>query len=434
MAFSSLRPLTSRNFALVWSSALISNVGTWMQTVALGTLITLEAHNALWTALVMAAGFLPMGLLAPIGGVLADRLDRRRWLIVTTVAEAMVAVLLAGLVATNHHSPLLLVALSFLGGSAGALGFPSYQAMMPDLVAREDLLAAVSLSSAQWNMGRVLGPAIAGVVLVLWSPSAAFAINAVSFLAVVIALCFVRLDPRPRAPISDGVAARLMAGFAAARRQAACRSAIIVIGVVAFFGSPFIGLIASVAIDGLHRRTGGPAVLTTAQGIGAVIGALALSPLARLVGQRKVVVVALGAFCAALVLYGASPSLPRAAAAIALVGASYICVRAGLNTVIQMRAPEAERGRILSIYMAVLGVIYPAGLIVEGAVAQWIGIRLVTIISGAALALVLAVMALLRPGVLRSLGPVDPSDHRDVEVAEVAEIDLGGALSAEERS
>ena len=434
MAFSSLRPLTSRNFALVWSSALISNVGTWMQTVALGTLITLEAHNALWTALVMAAGFLPMGLLAPIGGVLADRLDRRRWLIVTTVAEAMVALLLAGLVATNHHSPLLLVALSFLGGSAGALGFPSYQAMMPDLVAREDLLAAVSLSSAQWNMGRVLGPAIAGVVLVLWSPSAAFAINAVSFLAVVIALCFVRLEPRPRVPSSDGVAARLMAGFAAARRQAACRSAIIVIGVVAFFGSPFIGLIASVAIDGLHRRTGGPAVLTTAQGIGAVLGALALAPLARLVGQRKVVVVALGAFCVALVLYGASPSLPMAAAAIALVGASYICVLAGLNTVIQMRAPEAERGRILSIYMAVLGVIYPIGLIVEGAVAQWIGIRLVTIISGAALALVLAAMALLRPGILRSLGPVDPSDHRDVEVAEVAEIDLGGALSAEERS
>ena len=434
MAFSSLKPLTSRNFALVWSSALISNVGTWMQTVALGTLITLEAHNALWTALVMAAGFLPMGLLAPIGGVLADRLDRRRWLIVTTVAEALVALLLAGLVATHHQSPLMLVALSFLGGSAGALGFPSYQAMLPDLVERDDLLAAVSLSSAQWNMGRVLGPAIAGIVLVLWSPAAAFAINAASFSAVVIALCFVRLDPRARPSGSDGVVARLMAGIEAAKREVACRSAIIVIAVVAFLGSPFIGLIASVAIDGLHRRSGGPAVLTTAQGIGAVVGALALAPLARLVGQRRVVVVALGAFCGALVLYGASPSLPLAAGAIALVGASYICVLAGLNTVIQMRAPEAERGRILSIYMAVLGIVYPVGLIVEGAVAQWIGIRLVTVISGAVLAGVLAIMALFKPSILTALGPVDGSSGRDVEVAEVAEIDLGGAISAEERA
>ena len=431
MALSSLRPLRSRNFALVWSSALVSNVGTWMQTVALGTLITLESHNALWTALVMAAGFLPMGLFAPVGGVLADRLDRRRWLIVTTIAEAAVAFVLATLVANHHQSPMVLVVLSFVGGSAGALGFPAYQAMLPDLVDRDDLLAAVSLSSAQWNMGRVLGPAIAGVVLVTWSAAVAFAINAVSFGAVVIALVFVHLPARPRAAESLSVFARLKAGVTAARDEPACRSAIILISIVALLGSPFIGLVASVAIDGLHRRAGGPAVLTTAQGIGAVVGALALAPLAKWVGQRRVVSVALLSFCAAVVLYGAAPTLGLAAIGIMLVGASYIGVLSGLNTVVQLRAPEAVRGRILSIYMTALGVIYPVGLIIEGAIGQAIGIRLMTVISGVLLAAMIGALRLFRPSVLRSLGPVEVDERRDTSVAEVAEIDLGARLEGE---
>ena len=109
MALSSFRPLRSRNFALVWSAALVSNVGSWMQTVALGFVITARTHNPLWTGLVAAAAFLPMGLLAPLGGALADRLDRRRWLIVTTVAEACFAAALAVLAATGHAQPAVLV-------------------------------------------------------------------------------------------------------------------------------------------------------------------------------------------------------------------------------------------------------------------------------------------------------------------------------------
>ena len=341
------------------------------------------------------------------------------------------ALVLATLVANHHQSPMVLVVLSFIGGSAGALGFPAYQAMLPDLVDRDDLLAAVSLSSAQWNMGRVLGPAIAGVVLVTWSPAVAFAINAVSFGAVVIALVFVHLPARPRAAESLSVFARLKAGVTAARDEPACRSAIILISIVALLGSPFIGLVASVAIDGLHRRAGGPAVLTTAQGIGAVVGALALAPLAKWVGQRRVVSVALLSFCAALVLYGAAPTLGLAAIGIMLVGASYIGVLSGLNTVVQLRAPEAVRGRILSIYMTALGVIYPVGLIIEGAIGQAIGIRLMTVISGVLLAAMIGALRLFRPSVLRSLGPAEVDERRDTSVAEVAEIDLGARLEGE---
>jgi MFS family permease len=134
VALSSFRPLRSRNFALVWSAALVSNVGSWMQTVALGYVITARTHQPLWTGLVAAAAFLPMGLLAPVGGALADRLDRRRWLIVTTVAEACFAAVLAVLAAAGHAPPLALVGVAFLGGVAAAIGFPTYQAMLPDLV------------------------------------------------------------------------------------------------------------------------------------------------------------------------------------------------------------------------------------------------------------------------------------------------------------
>jgi MFS family permease len=428
VALSSLRPFSSRNFSLFWSSALISNVGTWMQTVALGTLITLREHNALWTALVMAAAFIPMGLFGPIGGVLADRMDRRRWLIITTIAEAFFAVVLTVVVFTNHDPPWVLVLLAFLGGSSGAVGFPAYQAILPELVEREDLLAAVSLSSAQWNMGRVIGPALAGIVLVIWSPAAAFFVNAISFGAVVVALCLVRLPHHERAPDGASLRARLIGGARIAFGEPGCRSSIFLISVVAFFGSPFIGLIAALAIDGLHRKAGGPAVLTTGQGIGAVIGALAMAPAAKAFGQRIIVTVGLFAFCGALVLYGLSGTLPLAALAIAAVGGTYIWALSGLNTVIQLRAPEAARGRVLSIYMMALGIIYPIGLIVQGALGQVLGIRTVTVFSGIFLAAGLALLGLARPETFSSLAVPRRKLETplDVMMPEVAEADLAG--------
>jgi len=165
VALASLRPLRSRNFALIWSAALVSNLGSWMQTVALSVLVYARTDKPAWAGLVAAAGFVPIGLLAPVGGALADRLDRRKWLILTTLAETLFAVILAVLAGLHHDPPWALVILSFLGGACGAIGFPAYQAMVPDLVPKEDLLGAVSLSSAQYNLGRVIGPALAGLVL-----------------------------------------------------------------------------------------------------------------------------------------------------------------------------------------------------------------------------------------------------------------------------
>lgn len=399
-----LRPLGSRNFALLWSAALVSNVGTWVQAVALGVFVTARTHEPIWTGLVAAAAFLPNGLLAPLGGALADRLDRRRWLMVTTGAEMAMAAMLAAMAATGTATPPLAVVVAFLGGSAGAVGFPAYQAMLPDLVERrEDLLAAVSLSSAQFNLGRVLGPALAGIALGLGSYSAAFALNAASFAAVLVALALVSIPPPAPVEGPPRLFRRIAEGARAAAAEPGCRSAIGLIGVVALLASPFIALVPAMAIDALalgggHRGSVGTAILVTAQGLGAVLAALVIPGVARRAGRGPQVVGALAALPLVLVAYALAPTLWWSAGALFLVGFCYLAVLSGLNTVVQLRAPEAARGRVLGLFMLSLGTVYPIGAVVQGALAGQAGVRAVTAATAVLLAVALAGVALAGRG------------------------------------
>jgi MFS family permease len=399
----SLRPLRHRDFALVWTAALVSNVGSWMQTVAVGVLVTLHTGQAGWTGLVAAAAFLPMGLLSPVGGAMADHHDRRRWLLLTTVGETLFAGILTALAATGHDGPVPVTLVVLGAGAMTAIGFPAYQAMLPDLVGREDLLGAISLSSAQWNLGRVIGPALAGIVIALGSYTWAFGINAASFGATIVALLLVRFRQGAR-PREDGrLLARIASGARATAAEPGCRTAIVVIAVVALLASPFIALVPAMAINVLHHKASGTAVLVTAQGVGAVIGALALAPLAARFGRRRMLLGDLVVLPVLLVLYGLAPTLALAAVALLMVGASYIGVLAGLNTVVQLRAPEAVRARVLSFYMLALGVIYPIGAIIQGAVADHVGLR--TVVVGTAVLLLVALLAffMARPQLAESL-------------------------------
>src|SRR5258708_5687115 len=164
-----------------------------MQTGAVGALVISQTGKASWAALVAAGAFLPIGLLSPVGGALADRLPRRAVLAIGNLAAAATAVVLAVLVAAGHTNPAALVALVTLQGSASALIGPFQQAILPDLVPKQEYLAAISLNSAQFNLGRIVGPALAGATVAAFGYPAAFAANAASFLAVVVALAFVRL-------------------------------------------------------------------------------------------------------------------------------------------------------------------------------------------------------------------------------------------------
>jgi len=405
-----LRPLRHRDFALLWAAAATSNVGTWMQAVAVGIFVTELTGQARWAGLVAAAAFLPIGLLAPFGGALADRHDRRRFLLLTTLGETALAGLLAVLTATGHASPASIVAVVFLGSAMASLGLPAYQAMLPDLVPADDLLGAVSLGSVQYNLGRVLGPALAGVVVSVGSYTWAFVVNTVSFGAVVVALLFVRLPPTASDESTDGMWARIREGARVVAAEPGCRTAILLMGTAAFFVSPFIALVPAFAQVLLHGDGGDTAILVTAQGIGAVAGALALTGRADRHGRQRTLLTDLAAVCVALLLYAAAPSVATAALAIVLVGAAYIGVLAGLNTVVQLRAPAATRARALSLWMLALGTVYPVGAVVQGVVADHSSLRVVTAAGAVLMLVVLAALVRARPDLMRALGDLDSAE------------------------
>jgi MFS family permease len=425
----SLQPFRHRGFALLWWAGLISIVGSWMQTVAVGALVISDTGNAIWAVLVAAGAFLPIGLLAPVGGALADRLPRRLVLALGNLVAAATAAVIAVLVAAGHDNPAALVALVTLQGSASALIMPFQQAILPDLVPKSEFLAAVSLNSAQFNLGRIVGPALAGATVAAFGYAAAFTANAVSFLAIVAALAFVRLAPPGGR--STGLIAALRSGFSAARREPSCWAAIVTIAVVAFLASPFIALVPVMA---RHLTSGGSravaqttALLTTAQGVGAVAGALCLAPLASYLGRGRVLGWSLALLPPALAVYSAAQAPWQGAVTLFVVGLIYICVLSGLSTVVQLRAPEAYRGRILSFYLVALGVAYPVGSLVQGPVIERIGIGPTTAGAALLLVLIMAVTALRKPGFVRSVtgevtrGPAAPARRaRPAESADSA--------------
>ena len=414
--WAAFRPLRHRSFALVWTAALVSNVGTWMETVAVGDLVAERTGEAGWTGLVAAAAFLPMGLLGPIGGAVADRVDRRRFMVVTTLLQALCAAALTALSATGNASPGAVTAVVFVAGCVVGVAFPAYSAMLPDLVPKDDLLGAVSLSQAQYNLGRVIGPALAGVVIALGSYTWAFAVNTLSFGAMVAALTALHVVQTVPDDVDASLWQRIRAGARGARSDPGIRAAILLISVVAVTASPFIALIpamARVRHDGGETLT---SVFVTAQGVGAVGGALVVPTLAERFGRHRVLVAGLVLLPVALVLYGAAPTPASATVALVAVGATYICVFSGIGTVVQLRAPTHLRARVVSLYFVAVGTLYPIAATIHGAIADRVGLGEVTAAGGVAMLGAVVVLRAVRSAPLRAL--VDPGDAPEVSVTD----------------
>ena len=386
---------------------MVSVIGSWMQTVAVGALIVAHTGKATWAVVVAAGGFLPIGLLSPVGGALADRIPRRAALVMGNLLAGAVALAIALLVAAGPHSPELLTLLVTAQGAVSAMVGPFQQAILPDLVPQKEFLAAVSLNSAQFNLGRVIGPALAGVTIASFGYPVAFVANAASFLAVVVALFFIRLASPPGRAEQTGLLTSLRLGARATRAEPGCRAAIGTIALVGLSASPFIALVPVMAHRLTHAGARGIAsatgLLTTAQGIGAVVGALAIAPLAARFGRGRILIGSLAVLPPVLILYGFAPSLAFALPALFVVGLVYISVLSGLSTVVQLRAPAELRGRVLSLYLVALGVSYPIGSLVQGPVADSLGLAWTTAVAGCLLAIALVLIRVLRPGVFRTL-------------------------------
>jgi MFS family permease len=396
-----LRPLRHRRFALLWFGAFVSNIGTWMETVGVGILVTETTGRATWTGVVAAAGFVPAAILGPVGGALADRLERRRLLLVTTTIQTGLAVLLTVLATTGTPSPWVVTAIVLAAGCTSAIGFPTYQTLLPDLVPTEDVVGAVALSSAQWNLGRVIGPALAGLVIGFGGYAWAFGLNALSFGAVFVAIAALRLPP----PHHDGssILEAIRGGIAYTRRDPGLRSVMVLVVLNSFLAAPFIALVPAMAIKVFDRGAGATSFLTTAQGVGAVVMALSLGALTSRFGSRRTLVGMLWALPPSLALYALAPTLWASGFAIFVVGLLYLGALSSFMSIAQLRAPAAVRGRVLSLITMALGALYPLGSIVQGSLADEFGLRTVTLLAGALMAGSLAVLWVARPRIAAAI-------------------------------
>jgi MFS family permease len=372
----------------MWSGALVSNIGTWMETVALGYYVADTTGKASWLAIVAAAGFLPGAILGPIGSAMADRLRRRRVLLVGSVLSGLIAAVVAVLVGTGEATPAGIAVLAFIGGSVSMFVFPSFQTTLPTLVPREQLVAAVGLSNAQWNIGRVVGPALAAIAIAIGGIQLALWLNAVSYLAVCAVVLMVPFHQPPgvRRPVLGALAD----GFRFARESAEMRSMLVLMVATIAIASPFIAFVPQMATNVFGGGSTTTAVLVTAQGVGAVAAAFTLGTVTQRFGLARVMLLAVAALCPALVLYGAAPSIWVAVPALSLVGVSYGFAFTSFSGVAQQSAPDELRGRVLAVNSFVLGVLYPVGSLVQGQLADTIGLRWVTAGSGVVLLLVVA--------------------------------------------
>lgn len=374
-----LAPLRHRPFALLWGGAFLSNIGTWMEAITVGIYVQETTGQAGWTGFVAGAAFIPNALLGPIGGALADRLPRRALLLTTNSIQALLAGLLAVLVANGSPSPAIIALIMFGAGCIGAAQFPAYQSILPDLVPVEDVPGAVALTSTQWNLGRVIGPALAGVAIALGGYGWALGINTASFFAPLTVIAIIPI-PLPASTAGESLLRAMRAGITFARRDPGLRVAIRFLAFAAFFAAPFIALVPAFSDEVLHAELTqhGTAWLVTAQGLGAVVAGLLLGGYTERFGVRRLLLALMAALPVTLVLYALAPNLYLAVPAIFLVGLVYLGVLASSTTIAQLRAPAAMRGRVLSLFLVVLGFLYPVGAAVQGRIGDAVGLRVVT--------------------------------------------------------
>ena len=323
MPSASFAPFRSQRYAIMFAGALVSNIGTWMETVALSYYVADTTGKASWAAIVGAAGFIPSAILGPVGSAMSDRLHRGKVLITTNALAAAIAAALALWVGSGHATPAGIAVLSFLAGCVGAFGFPSFQNTLPRLVPREHLVAAVGLSNAQWNLGRIIGPSLAGLAIAVGGITTALWCNAASFLATIVAVAIVRIGPSEgeRRPIFGA----LGDGIRFARTNPDMRRMVPLMICTIAIGSPFIAFVSQMATNVFGGDEKATSLLVASQGVGAVAGAFTLGWSTARWGLWRVMVTAILAMCVALVAYGAAPHLWLAAIGLAGCGYGYGC-------------------------------------------------------------------------------------------------------------
>jgi MFS family permease len=367
-----------RNFRLFFAGQAVSLVGTWMQQVAQGWLVLTLGGDAFALGIVATAQFLPVMILGLFAGVLADVLPKRQTLIVVQAVMMSLAVVLTILTATGIVAIWMIMLLALLLGCANAVDMPVRQSFAIEMVGQRDVGNAVAINSAMFNGARVVGPALAGLTIGAFGMAPAFAINALSFLAVLIGLSLMRdeelhaarLVPRPRSVAA--VFENLREGLSFVRHTPLVLLAVTTVGLTATFGMNFQVVIPPLAQDALGSDASGYGFLMTASGLGALAAAVALV----IGGKPRPVRIALGAIVLGVASLGLalSTSYPMSLLLMIPVGAGGITMAATANATIQLAVPDGLRGRVMSVYTTVFSASMPIGGLLMGVLASSVGI------------------------------------------------------------
>jgi len=392
-----IRALRNRNFRLFWSGNFLSNIGTWMQNVAQGWLVLLLTNSAFWLGVVGFAGSIPFLIFTLFGGVIADRADKRRLLLVTQTVMMVLAFLLAGLAWFKVITVWEVAAIAFLNGVAMSMNAPSYQALVPRLVKREDLTNAIALNSAQFNMSRILGPSLGGYAMIVLGVAGNFLLNGVSFLAVLWALMRIEYPKEPPAK-HESVWASLRGGFDYLRSERQMLVLVWMIVVVSLLGVPFLTFIPYFAKVQLNAGESGLGWLLACSGAGAVLGAMTVATLGVLRHRGRLVTICGILFFAAIIGFCYSHSFVFSECLAFCEGFNGILMISCFNVTIQHLSSDEMRGRVMSIYATAFLGLPPLGSLLAGELSRHIPTgHALAMMAGLAGSIFIGFYALARP-------------------------------------
>ena len=399
VAAGTFRALRHRNFRLYIVGQGVSLVGTWLQSVAQSWLVYRLTDSALLLGLAGFVGQAPVFFLAPIGGAVADHADKRRVLVATQTASALLAAALGALTLSGHVTIGWVFAIAAALGVVNALDIPTRQSFVVDMVARADLPNAIALNSSAVNAARVVGPAVAGVLVAAVGEGWCFLLNGLSFAAVIAALLAMRLGPR-----QAGAAARPLRAvadaFAFVRAHPPVRDLLLLLGLVSVVGMPYAVLMPVFADRILHGGSGAMGLLLGATGIGALAAALLLASRASARGLGRWVAASAAGFGVALVAFSASRSLLLSSGVLLFAGFFMMMQMAASNTLLQVLSPDALRGRIMAFYSMMFMGMAPFGALGAGTTAERLGAPW-TVAIGGVVSLVGGIVFALRLPALR---------------------------------
>ena len=397
------RAFRHRDFTVFWLGALASNTGSWVQNLAVPYVLYEVTESAFWVGLSTFTQFLPVMLLGPLAGSVADRFDRRRVLLVTQSLMALGALTLWAAWASGVRSPVAILAIVAVSGVFAGINIPSWQSFVNDLVPRKDLLSAVTLNSLQFNAARALGPGIAGVLLASLGASWAFFLNGASFLFVLGALLLVRNRQEARSTaLSGGFLRQFRRAMAYTRRQPGILVGIVVAVLVGSLGNPVFQFTVVFAAEVYEVGPIGLSLLNVSLGLGAVLAAPLVSGWDTLLSRADLVRYGLLAYGLAIVAFAAAPVYLVGVLALVVVGGGFLVVISATNTSVQVIVADHMRGRVMALRIMAFTGAYPVGALVQGWLSDVIGPR-VTVAAAGGVLVVAGVWLWTQPALLHRL-------------------------------